>query len=91
MDCEHDYTNALYVILYFKQTNKTNTHVNFVQKQTKFRENGWQVATIYQKYRKKGWYPEAIKFYDQLISGIMSPYQYPASTEDMAIQGICYA
>ena len=23
--------------------------------------------------------------------GIMSPYQYPASTEDMAIQGILYA
>ena len=27
-------TNVLYVILYFKQTNKTNTHVNFVQNQT---------------------------------------------------------
>ena len=33
-------TNALYVILYFKQMNKTNTHVNFVQNQTEFRENG---------------------------------------------------
>jgi hypothetical protein len=82
--------NALYVILYFKQTNKTNTHVNFVQNQTKIREKGWQVATIYQN-RQKGWYPEAIRFYDQLISGIMSPYQYPAWTEDMAIQGIFYA
>ena len=32
-------TIALYAILYFRQMNKTNTHVNFVQDQTKFREN----------------------------------------------------
>ena len=51
----------------------TNSNVNSnVQDQTKFRENVSQVATIYQN-GQKGWYPEVIKFYDQLISGIISP------------------
>ena len=68
----------------------TNSNVNSnVQDQTKFRENVSQVATIYQN-GQKGWYPEVIKFYDQLISGIMSPYQYPASTKEVAIEGIFY-
>ena len=83
-------TNALYAILYFKQMNKTNTHVNVVQDQTTFKENGLQVVTVYQN-RQKGWYPETIRFDYQLILGIMSPYQYLASTEDVAIPGIFYA
>ena len=33
-------TIALYAILYFRQMNKTNTHVNVVQDQTTFKENG---------------------------------------------------
>ena len=65
-------TNTLYAILYFKQMNKTNTHVSFVQDQN----------------RQKGWYPEAIRFCAQLISRIMSPYQYLALTEDVTIHGI---
>ena len=46
--------NALYGILYFKQMNKINTHVSFVLDQTKFRENEWQVVTVYQTGRKGG-------------------------------------
>ena len=38
--------------------------------------------------RQKGWYPEAIIFCDQLISGIMSPYQCLASTENVDTRNI---
>ena len=76
---KHEYTiyNSLF------QTNEQyNTHVSFVLDQTKFRENEQQVVTVYHN-RQKGWYPEAIIFCDQLISGIISLYQYIASTENV--------
>ena len=74
-------TNALYVILYFKQMKKTNTHMSFELNQIKFSCQN----------RQTGWYQEAIKFCDKLISRIMLPYQYLTSTKDVAIHGILYA
>jgi hypothetical protein len=80
-------TNALYAIHYFKQMNKTNKTCKLCTRSNQFQRE--RIATP--SGRQKGWYPEAIRFYDQLISGIMSPYHYLASTEDMEICGIFYA